>query len=92
MTRTDPPLFSLPPIPHTQVSPDNSRCVVLQEDINVGHYSLRVVEGESALDPSSPDMGKQYELPCDKLTVAFWFSPDSTKVRVVCVCVLVVLR
>ena len=64
------------------VSPDNSRCVVLQEDINVGHYSLKVIEGESALDPSSPesDKGKQYDLPCSKLTVAFWFSPDSTKV------------
>lgn len=61
------------------VSPDNSRAVVLQEDINIGHYSLYVIEGEDALDPANPATGKQYELPCSKLVVAFWFSPDSTK-------------
>jgi hypothetical protein len=62
------------------VSPDNSKAVVLQEDINIGHYSLSVIEGEDALDPSSPSIGSIYELPNDKLTVSFWFSPDSTKV------------
>lgn len=61
------------------VSPDSSKLVVLQEDINIGLYSLTVIEGESALDPCSDSLGKQYELPNDKLTVAFWFSPDSTK-------------
>jgi len=61
-------------------SPDNSKLVVLQEDINIGHYSLTVIEGEDALDPASESLGKQYELPNSKLTVAFWFSPDSTKV------------
>jgi len=61
------------------VSPDSSRVVVLQEDINIGLYSLTVIEGESALDPESDSLGQQYELPNDKLTVAFWFSPDSTK-------------
>jgi hypothetical protein len=39
-----------------------------------------VIEGEEALDPSNPSLGSQYELPHSKLTVAFWFSPDSTKV------------
>lgn len=62
------------------VSPDSTRAVVLQEDINIGHYSLVAIEGESALDPSSDDLGKIYELPNDKLTVAFWFSPDSSKI------------
>jgi hypothetical protein len=62
------------------VAPDNSRAVVLQEDINIGHYSLTVIEGEDALDPASTSTGNQYELPNPKLTVAFWFSPDSTKV------------
>ena len=62
------------------VSPDNSRAVVLQEDIDVGHYSLTVIESESALDPSSDSTGVQYEIPNKKLTVAFWFSPDSTKI------------
>lgn len=62
------------------VSPDNSKMVVLQEDINMGHYSLSVIEGEDGLDPCSPATGKQYELPNTKLAVAFWFSPDSTKV------------
>lgn len=61
------------------VSPDSSRVVVLQEDINIGLYSLTVIEGEAALDPSTDSLGSQYELPSDKLTVAFWFSPDSTK-------------
>ena len=65
---------------HFLVSPDNSRAVVLQEDIDNGHYSLTVIEGEDALDPSSTGTGRQYELPNKKLTVAFWFSPDSTKV------------
>lgn len=65
---------------HFLVSPDSSRCVVLEGDINVGYYAMTVIEGESALDPASPDMGKRYELPNPKLTVAFWFSPDSTKV------------
>lgn len=62
------------------VSPDSSKVLVLQEDINVGHYSLMVIEGEDALDPASSSLGNQYELPHSKLTVAFWFSPDSTKV------------
>jgi len=62
------------------VSPDSSRAVVLQEDINMGLYSLTVIEGEAALDPCSSEMGTMYELPCPKLSVAFWFSPDSTKV------------
>ena len=62
------------------VSPDNSRAVVLQEDIDAGHYSVTVIEGEDALDPSSPSLGHQYPLPNQKLTVAFWFSPDSTKI------------
>ena len=61
-------------------SPDSSKVVVLQEDINLGLYALKVVDGESALDPASPDTGNIYDLPQDKLTVAFWFSPDSTKV------------
>jgi hypothetical protein len=61
------------------VSPDNSRAVVLQEDINAGLYSLTVIEGEGALNPSSSDTGKIYELPCSKLCVSFWFSPDSTR-------------
>jgi hypothetical protein len=62
------------------VSPDSSKVVVLQENINLGVYVLKVIEGESALDPTSPDIGNVYDLPHDKLTVAFWFSPDSTKV------------
>lgn len=62
------------------VSPDGSRAVVLEEDINIGHYSLRVIEGEDALDPCSASTGNLYDLPHSKLTVAFWFSPDSTKV------------
>lgn len=61
------------------VAPDSTKVAVLQEDVNVGHYSLVIIEGESALNPSSSDMGSQYELPNPKLTVAFWFSPDSTK-------------
>ena len=61
------------------VAPDNSRAVVLQEDIEAGHYRLTVIEGEDALDPSSSSSGVQYELPNSKLTVAFYFSPDSTK-------------
>lgn len=62
------------------VSPDSSKAIILEEDINIGHYSLTVIQGEDALDPSNPSEGLQYELPNPKLTVAFWFSPDSTKV------------
>jgi hypothetical protein len=62
------------------MSPDNSRAVVIQEDISNGHYSVTVVEGEDALDPSHSSTGNQYVLPTPKLTVAFWFSPDSTKI------------
>ena len=61
------------------VAPDNSRAVVLEEDIEAGHYRLTVVEGEDALDPSSLASGMQYEIPNPKLTVSFYFSPDSTK-------------
>jgi len=61
------------------VSPDNSRAVILQEDINIGHYALTVVEGEAALDPLSPSTGKQFEMPFNKVALAFFFSPDSTK-------------
>ena len=36
---------------------------------------------EDALDPASDSQGRQYELPNDYggLVVAFWISPDSTK-------------
>jgi hypothetical protein len=63
------------------VSPDSSRAVVLQEDVNLGLYSVTVIEGEDALDPANASTGQQYELPSDEggLVVAFWFSPDSTK-------------
>lgn len=61
------------------VSPDHSKAVILQEDINVGHYSLTVIDGEASLDPMSSSPVKSYEVPHNKLTVAFWFSPDSTK-------------
>ena len=61
------------------VSPDFTKVAVLQEDVNIGLYSLMIIEGEAALDPSNPSMGIQFELPNPKLTVAFWFSPDSTK-------------
>ena len=45
----------------------------------MGHYALTVIEGESALDPSTDSLGEQYEISMPTLTVAFWFSPDSTK-------------
>eukprot|EP01042_Synura_sphagnicola_P002098 gene2098-2499_t len=65
---------------HFVVAPDSSRAVVLQEDVSSGFHSLTVIDGESALDPCSEDRGKQYELPFNKLAIAFWFSPDSTKI------------
>lgn len=61
------------------VAPDGSKAVVLEEDVNTGHYALTVIDGEDALDPGNSSLGTQYELPQDKLTIAFWFSPDSTK-------------
>ena len=43
-------------------------------------HSLSIIQGESALDPCSPDLGNIYSVPFDRLTLAFWVSPDSTKV------------
>ena len=40
-------------------------------------YSLVVVDGEDALDPLSPSLGMQYDLPQDRLTIAFWFFPGT---------------
>jgi hypothetical protein len=54
--------------------------VVLEEDAAAGYYALTAIEGEDALDPARPAaQGRQFELPLDRLTLAFWFSPDSTK-------------
>jgi hypothetical protein len=64
---------------HFLVSPDNSRAVVMQEEVSEGFHSLTVIEGESALDPCDQDTGKIYEVPSTKLAISFWFSPDSTK-------------
>lgn len=61
------------------VSADASRLAVLQEDIQEGFYSFSVIEGEAALDPANDAPAVAVELPHDKLTVACWFSPDSTK-------------
>lgn len=61
------------------VSPDSSRLVLVEEDIHNGYYSLTAIEGEDALNPSSTSMGNQYEIDRIPITVAFWFSPDSTK-------------
>jgi hypothetical protein len=41
--------------------------------------TLSLLIGEDALDPKHPSLGQQYEVPNDRLAVAFWFSPDSTK-------------
>lgn len=38
-----------------------------------------MIDTEAALDPANPSKGVIYEIPHNKLTVAFWFSPDSTK-------------
>ena len=62
------------------VSADSSRAVVLQEDLATGHYKLTALDGEKGLDPSDATLPNAFELPCPKLTVAFWLSPDSTKV------------
>eukprot|EP01031_Cornospumella_fuschlensis_P028602 gene28602-34529_t len=62
------------------VSPDNARVVVIQEDVNIGLQSLVCIEGEGALDPASPSTGVVYEVPTTRPTVAFWWSPDSTKI------------
>lgn len=61
------------------LSPDHSRAVVLQEDVAAGSHSITIIDGEEALDPSSPELGNQYQVPFNKLTLAFWISPDSTK-------------
>jgi hypothetical protein len=54
--------------------------VILEEDMNTGHYALTAIEGEDALDPSRHTAPiQQYDLPMDRLALAFWFSPDSTK-------------
>jgi hypothetical protein len=56
------------------------KAVVLEEDAAARYYSLTAIEGEEALDPARPAaLGRQFELPLDRLTLAFWFSPDSTK-------------
>lgn len=53
---------------------------MLEEDAAAGYYALTAIEGEDALDPARPAaLGRQFELPLDQLTLAFWFSPDSTK-------------
>jgi hypothetical protein len=61
------------------MSPDSSKLVVLQQDINTGLYSLLVIDSESGLDPNNEINIIPYEIPHDQLSVAFWFSPDSTK-------------
>jgi len=62
------------------VSPDHSKVAILEEDINIGHHKVTIIDGEEALDPSSTaEGGRKYEIPTNRVTVAFWFSPDSTK-------------
>jgi hypothetical protein len=53
------------------VSPDNSRAVVMQEDISNGHYSVTVVEGEDALDPSHSSLGNHICSLCIPLLMHF---------------------
>lgn len=61
------------------VSPDSSKIVIVEEDINNGYYSLTVIENEKTLDPNNNYIGNIYEINNIPITVAFWFSPDSTK-------------
>lgn len=61
---------------------NSSLCLYLCLSLSVcvrqtGLYSLVVVDGEDALDPLSPSLGTQYDLPQDRLTIAFWFSPGA---------------
>jgi len=63
------------------VSADSSKAVVLQEDLVNGFYRLTQLDGERGLDPADKEtLPLVQELPCPKIVVAFWLSPDSTKV------------
>lgn len=67
---------------HFAVSPDHSRFVVLEEDFNVGHYSLVTIDGEQFLDPlddATPTFPSAPTTIGDRIITAFWFSPDSSK-------------
>ena len=66
-------------------------CVCVCVCRQTGLYSLVVVEGEDALDPLSASLGRQYDLPQDRLTLAFWFSPGeaSSTLGVMYVCMYV---
>jgi len=61
------------------VSADHTKVAILEEDINIGHHKVTIIDGEEGLDPASPAEGRRFEIPTDRVTVAFWFSPDSTK-------------
>lgn len=45
------------------MSPDHTKAVVLQEDINLGHYSLTVIDNEAILDPASSAMVDEQSQP-----------------------------
>ena len=61
---------------------------IINDDSNTGHYALTVIEGEDALDPAHSSLGSQYELPQDRLTIAFWFSPGRCPYVVIAVVAL----
>ncbi|CAM9555574.1 unnamed protein product, partial [Hapterophycus canaliculatus] len=62
------------------VSPDGQRLCLMQQDMTTGFYTISVLEGgEGALDPLSTATMEQVEIPLDRVIMAFFFSPDSTK-------------
>ncbi|CAM9274655.1 unnamed protein product [Ectocarpus sp. 6 AP-2014] len=62
------------------VSPDGQRLCLMQQDMTTGFYTISVLEGgEGALDPLSTATMEQVEMPLDRVIMAFFFSPDSTK-------------
>eukprot|EP00752_Nemacystus_decipiens_P007675 g6861.t2 len=62
------------------VSPDGQRLCLMQQDMTTGFYTISVLEGgEGALDPLSTSTMEQVEIPLDRVIMAFFFSPDSTK-------------
>ncbi|CAN0468884.1 unnamed protein product, partial [Ectocarpus sp. 8 AP-2014] len=62
------------------VSPDGQRLCLMQQDMTTGFYTISILEGgEGALDPLSTATMEQVEIPLDRVIMAFFFSPDSTK-------------
>ncbi|CAN0275425.1 unnamed protein product [Discosporangium mesarthrocarpum] len=62
-----------------QISPDQKRVALMQQDLPAQYFATKLLQGNGALDPESMVPIEQLDVPLDRVIMGMFFSPDSKK-------------